>query len=307
MVDEKRPGFKDFLGPARIPFLALPPVCVMLGVATAYWETGRVNLWYGFLALLGAVSSHVSVNSFNEYLDFKSGLDAKTTPTPFSGGSGTLIAYPQLAPWALGLGIVTLLIPVAIGFYFLKVWGWAIVPIGIAGVLIVVAYTGFITRHPLLCLMAPGMGFGILWVMGTHFVLTGKYSATAFTASLVPFFLVSDLLLLNQFPDAEPDETVGREHLPIVKGKRYSARVYGVLLAMCYLSILMGVAFGFLPEGAMLGLLTIPLALPTTVKVLKEHHSTDALMPALSWNVLLNLTTPLLTAAGIMLHRYVLC
>jgi len=303
-VKERKPALKDYLGPARVPFLALPPACVMLGIATAYWETGRVNPWYAFLAVLGAVSSHVSVNAFNEYLDFKSGLDAKTTPTPFSGGSGTLVSYPQLAPWALGLGIFTLLIPLAIGLYFLKIWGWAIVPIGIAGALLIVAYTGFITRHPLLCLMAPGMGFGILWVMGTHLVLSGSYSATAFTASLVPFFLVSDLLLLNQFPDAEADETVGRKHLPIVKGKRYSAKVYVFFLAMCYLSIVLGIMMGLLPKGAMLGLLTIPLALPTAVKVLRSHDSMSALMPALSWNVLLNLATPVLTALGIMAQRW---
>jgi 1,4-dihydroxy-2-naphthoate polyprenyltransferase len=50
-------------------------------------------------------------------------------------------------------------------------------------------------------------------VMGTDFVLTGEYSWTAFIASLVPFFLVSDLLLLNQFPDALPDQRIGRKNI----------------------------------------------------------------------------------------------
>jgi 1,4-dihydroxy-2-naphthoate octaprenyltransferase len=99
------------LGPARVPFLALPPVCALLGVSTALWETGKVNLWYALLALIGAVSSHVSVNSFNEYMDFKSGLDTKTTRTLFSGGSGTLVEHPHLVWWALTLGVITLLMP----------------------------------------------------------------------------------------------------------------------------------------------------------------------------------------------------
>ena len=302
-MSERVPTLKEYIGPARVPFLALPPACVFLGMATAYWEKGNLSLWYAFLALLGAVSSHVSVNALNEYLDFKSGLDAKTSRTPFSGGSGTLVSHPQLATWTLCLAILTLLIPLVIGIYFLKVWGWAIVPLGIVGLLLVVTYTGFITRHPMLCLAAPGMGFGILWVMGTHFVLTGSYSATAFTASLVPFFLVSDLLLLNQFPDAEADETVGRKHLPIVRGKRYSARVYAIFLWLSYLSIVLGIMFGILPKGTMMGLLTIPLALPTTVKVLRHYHDLTSLMPALSWNVVLNLTTPALMALGIIIQR----
>jgi len=42
------------------------------------------------LALLGAFLAHVSVNTLNEYYDFKSGLDLETIRTPFSGGSGAL-------------------------------------------------------------------------------------------------------------------------------------------------------------------------------------------------------------------------
>ncbi len=295
---------KDYLGPMRVPFLALPPVCVFLGVATAYWETGEVNWWYAFLAFLGALSSHVSVNAFNEYLDFKSGLDARTQRTPFSGGSGTLVTHPELAPWALFVACFSLALPVFIGFYFLKIWGWGIVPLGLAGLLLVVAYTGWITRRPLLCLMAPGLGFGVLWVMGTHFVLTGCYSPSSFFASLVPFFLVSDLLLLNQFPDARADETVGRRHLVIAKGERYSARVYCIFLALAYLSLVLGVALGFLPKGALLGLGTLVLAVPTAVRVWRHAQDLDGLMPALGKNVLLNLLTPLLVAGGLFLARW---
>ncbi len=40
------------------------------------------------LALLGAFLAHISVNTLNEYFDFKSGLDLETIKTPFSGGSG---------------------------------------------------------------------------------------------------------------------------------------------------------------------------------------------------------------------------
>jgi len=297
-------SFKDYLGPMRVPFLALPPVCVFLGVATAYWEKGGADLWYAFLALVGALSSHVSVNAFNEYMDFKSGLDTRTHRTPFSGGSGTLVAHPDLALWTLVVALVSLFIPVLIGFYFLKVWGWGIVPLGLVGLLLVVAYTGWITRRPLLCLMAPGLGFGVLWVMGTHFVLTGQYSWTSFFASLVPFFLVSDLLLLNQFPDAAADATVGRRHLVIVKGKKYSARVYVVFLALAYLSLVAGVVLGALPPWALLGLVTLVIAIPTAFRVLRYAEDLEGLMPALGKNVLINLLTPLLMALGLFLSRW---
>ncbi len=269
------------------------------------WEKGEVNLWYAFLAFNGALLSHVSVNAFNEYLDFKSGLDARTTKTPFSGGSGTLVDHPELETYTFWFACLSLLVTVAIGIYFFAVWGWAIVPLGMVGLLLVVSYTGFITRHPLLCLIAPGLGFGTLWVVGTHFVLTGRYSPTAFTASLVPFFLVSDLLLLNQFPDAEADKTVGRKHLPIVKGKSYSARIYSLFLGLAYLCVVVGTLVKTLPRGALAGLLTLPLALHTARKVLRDHDDMELLAPALKWNVLINLLTPALVGTGMLLQLLV--
>ena len=174
----------------RVPFLLLAPACVLLGFGTAVGEGGRVGLYSALLALVGGVTAHISVNALNEYVDCLSGLDSHTQRTPFSGGSGVLPRQPAMAPVALITGLVALAITVVIGVWFAIQRGPAILPLGLAGVLVIVAYTPWLTRQPLLCLVAPGLGFGTLMVMGTHFVLTGHYSWTSFIVSLVPFFLV---------------------------------------------------------------------------------------------------------------------
>ncbi len=289
---------KTILGPMRLPFLVLSPVCVLTGLAAAVWETGQINWLYFILAMIGAVSAHISVNAFNEYFDFKSGLDARTTPTPFSGGSGTLPANPDAARPALITAWVSLLLTAAIGLYFAFVWGWAILPLGLLELAVVYTYTNWITHRPFICLIAPGLGFGPLIVMGTYFALTGTYSWTAFAASLVPFFLVSDLLLLNQFPDVEADRTVGRMHYPIVLGRAKSARIYAAFLALAYLSVVVGVVTGLLPPFTLLALLTLPLAVPVARTVLQNPDDIEALLPAMGKNVLLNILTPLLLAVG---------
>ena len=48
-----------------------------------------------------------------------------------------------------------------------------LLPIGLLGLVLVVSYTPWITRHPLLCLVAPGLGFGPVMVLGTLVALTG--------------------------------------------------------------------------------------------------------------------------------------
>lgn len=294
--------FKALLGPARAPFLTLPPVIVLLGLGTALWETGgHVNFGYFVLALIGALAAHISVNALNEYVDFKTGLDELTQRTPFSGGSGTLQAQPRLAKQALSLGLVSALIVVLVGVFFLLKWGWGIVPLGILGLLVIVAYTPWLTHSPLACLIAPGLGFGLLMVMGTHYVLTGHYSATAFWASLIPFFLVSNLLLLNQFPDVEADKQVGRRHYPLVIGREKSALLYGVQLLLAYLALVIGVLLGDLPWLALLGLLTVIIAIPTYQGARAYANDIEKLIPFLAKNVMINLATPLLTAVGLII------
>jgi 1,4-dihydroxy-2-naphthoate octaprenyltransferase len=285
----------------RVPFLILTPACVSEGVGTAIWTTGTVNVSYIILILVGAICAHISVNAFNEYFDFKSGLDFKTERTPFSGGSGTLPENPGMAHLALSTGLITFAITGLIGVYFLYVRGPYLLPLGLLGLFLLFAYTPWLTRNPTLCLIVPGLGFGPLMVMGTDFVLTGQYSHTAFVASLVPFFLVSNLLLLNQFPDVEADRSIGRKHFPVVIGNHASSFIYGAFLLLAYLSIIFGVILNYLPRVSLIGLFTTVIAIPAFVGALRYAENAKKLIPYMGLNVIINIVTPVLIAAGLFI------
>ena len=287
------------LGPMRLPFLLLTPACVSLGVGTAFRSSGTVNAFLVVFIVIGALCAHISVNAFNEYFDFKSGLDFRTHRTPFSGGSGTLPENPQNAHYALVTALVSLAIAGIIGISFLFMRGLALLPLGILGLLIVFVYTPWLTRNPFLCLIAPGLGFGPLMVMGTDFVLRGTYSLAAFIASIVPFFLVSNLLLLNQFPDVDADRSIGRRPFPIVFGKKTSTHLFGAFLALTYLSLVIGVYLNQLPVLSLLGLLTIAFAVPAYVGALRHLQNRNTLILSMALNVITNLTTPVLIAIGL--------
>jgi len=274
---------------------------VLLGIGTAVWQSGRVSFFYSGLALIGAVAAHISVNAFNEYFDFKSGLDLKTQRTPFSGGSGTLPENPDMARATLLTAWIAFTVTALIGAIFIYIRGVALLPLGIAGLILVFGYTTWFTREPFLCLIAPGLGFGPLMVMGTHFVLTGDYAWAAFVASLVPFFLVSDLLLLNQFPDVAADRSIGRKHLPIVIGREKSSYLYGLFLLLAYLVLVLGVLSGCLPGKALFGLASVVIAVPAFIGVYRYHADMEKLVPYMGMNVVINLLTPALIAAGLFI------
>ena len=292
-------NLKYLLGPMRVPFLILAPACVVLGLGTAVWSSGRVSPVHFVVALVGAVAAHISVNAFNEYFDFKSGLDFKTQRTPFSGGSGTLPANPELARQALATAVVSVVVVCLVGLYFLAVRGLSLLPLGIAGILVVILYTPWLAHNPLACLVAPGLGFGTFMVVGTHFALTGDYSRTAFIASFVPFFLVSNLLLLNQFPDVEADRSVGRKNYPIVIGRRASSLIYGAFQLFAFLSIVFGVILGLLPRASLIGLVALALAIPAAVGAYRYADDVKRLAPYMGLNVVVNIVTPVLVAVGL--------
>jgi len=109
---------KTLLRSMRIPFLILTPVSIFLGLATSVAASEQVSYFDFLLVLVGAVFAHISVNTFNEYHDFRSGLDAKTTKTPFSGGSGALIENPQAIEAVFYVAITSLISTIIIGIYF---------------------------------------------------------------------------------------------------------------------------------------------------------------------------------------------
>lgn len=287
------------LGPMRVPFLALTLVCVLLGVATAFHAQGRVAWPVAALAFVAALAAHVSVNALNEYLDFRSGLDLKTRRTPFSGGSGVLPADSSAAPLALAIAVIAFVIAAAIGLGLVATRATLLAPLGLAGLLLIVAYTSWITRHPLACLIAPGLGFGPLMVVGTHIAVAGRYDTAAGVAALVPFFHVNALLLLNQFPDVEADREVGRRHLPIAWGRPRAARMFVALHVAAYLSLIAGVAAGVLPWPCLLGLATAALAIPAMLDVMRRPDDVQSLLPAMGRNVVVNLLTPAIVAAAL--------
>jgi 1,4-dihydroxy-2-naphthoate octaprenyltransferase len=292
---------KFILGPMRLPFVILAPACVFLGFAAAIWSKGSIVPFYAVLCFIGGIAAHISVNSLNEYSDAKSGLDTRTTRTPFSGGSGVLPSDPSKTYYGLVIGLVAAAICTGIGVFFFTVRGWPMLVLGALGLFIIFTYTPWLNKQPVLCLLAPGLGFGTLMVNATFFALTGSFSWGALIASFIPFFLVSNLLLLNQFPDAEADATVGRRHYPILIGRKASAVIFTAFLAGTYLAILLGVVLRVTPAWTLLGLGSLVLAIPAAKGALQNADNLPKLMPSLGQNVLINLVTPVLLGIGFLI------
>ncbi|HCU65730.1 MAG TPA: 1,4-dihydroxy-2-naphthoate prenyltransferase [Rheinheimera sp.] len=286
--------FKVLLGVSRWNFLSLTVLTIALAAVTARYQGAEIQQLQLGLVLLLALCAHISVNAFNEYFDFRSGLDLLTSRTPFSGGSGTLPQQPAYAGVALLLALVTLLLVIGIGLYLTWQLGGKALWIGIPGVLLLYGYTQYLQRSPLLCLLAPGVGFGVLMFLGALWALGAQLTAGAGVIAVILLLLCSNLLLLNQFPDVEADRQVGRRHLPIVWGLVPSAKLFAAFYLLAYLLLALAVWFGLLPRFCLAMLLTLPVFLLLWQRINKALQHNADLVPALALNVLLVHLCPLL-------------
>lgn len=292
--------FKGIITVIRVPFLLLALILGILGAAVAWYEArlwgSPFHLGYALLATFGLLVAHAAVNIFNDYFDARSGLDYKTRRTPFSGGSGAapegLLTVGQVL-W-LGIGCIVILVPIAV--FFVVKSGAMLLPLLVIALLLIILYTPVILKTPW-PEWSPGLGLGILPVLGAYFVHTGSYSANAWVASMPSFFLVHNLLLLNEFPDAEADVTVGRRTLPVIVGKKRAACFFSFVTVAVYLWLAGAVYLGFMPACTLVGFLTLPLAL----KVIRgsfHYDNREIFLKAMGQNVLLILATQALIAAG---------
>jgi len=278
--------------------LLLSIVLAFLGTCMA-WYDGAFHLGHAILAFIGLLLCHISVNVLNDYYDYKSGIDLKTRRTPFSGGSGFLPSASLKPEHVFRFGIACFLLAVPIGVYFVLVSGWLLLPLLIIAAVCILLYTPLITKlgWPE---WSPGVGLGTLPVLGAYFVQTGEYTIPAIIASIPSGILVHNLLLLNEFPDAEADKTAGRKTLPITMGGKGAGIVYSALTIVMYLWIITWVTFGLMPVFCLIALATLPFAV-RAIRGALNHQGESKLMPALANNVLVILLTQLLLGIGYIL------
>ncbi len=278
----------------RPQFLLLSVALVLLGTAMSGNE-GHFN-WVRFaLTMLGLTLAHASVNILNDYFDYKSGIDLETRRTPFSGGSGILPQGLIEPKSAFRFGAGCLLAALFIGLYLAAVSGWQLLPLIFLGGLVIYFYTSYLTKW-LVGEFWAGLGLGTLPVLGTYFVQTGGYTTGAFIASLAPGFLTTNLLLLNEFPDAEADKKGGRFHLVIALGARKAGRLYAGLMVAAYFCIVAGAVLKLMPALSLIALLSAPLAFKAINVTFKHYDEPSELVPAQKANVLTALATDILLA-----------
>ncbi|WP_376792529.1 prenyltransferase [Thermoflexus sp.] len=281
----------------RFPFLSATFVPVLLGAAVAFREGVFAPLPF-VLALLGAACIHLGLNVVNDIFDTLSGADTMNpNPTPFSGGSRvlqygllTIREMAFLAATLYGCGIL-------IGLLLAAMRGWgALLPLGIAGLLLSWAYTAPPLRLAYRGLgeLAVAVGFGPIMTLGAYAAQTGRLGLAPLVASLPVAVLIALVLYVNEVPDREGDAAAGKRTLVVRLPLHRIAWGYGIAVATAYLAIAAGVAGGWMPPAALLAGLTLPMAIAVGRDLTRAPDRPYALIAAMATQIRLHLYVGLL-------------
>jgi 1,4-dihydroxy-2-naphthoate octaprenyltransferase len=292
-------GLRVWFSEAVEPSLLMSFLLVSLGTAAAA-KDGFFNLTYYVLAVIGVTLAQNAVNVLNDYYDYKSGVDAATVKTPFSGGSKFLVSGLIQPKNALSFGLVSLLLATPIGAYFVLTRGLALLGLVAIAAISVYFYSTTFARIYMGEFLA-GLNLGPLAIIGAYFVQTSHISAGIVAVGVAPGIMIANVLLLNEIPDIEADAAAGRKNIPTLLGRARSARLYAVLEALAVVWVPATAIIGFTSLPTLVALAALPFAVKAIKVTLHEFSNTSKLVPALAANIATAYLTIALLTLGYVL------
>lgn len=226
---------------------------VILGTVIALYDSSIH--WGLFIAMmLACLALQIATNLFNEYYDFKRGLD-----TAESTGIGGGIVRHGLQPKNVKTAAFLLYgVAALIGIYICMNSSWWLVVIGLIGMAVGYLYTGGplpIAYTPLGELFS-GLLMGSGFVLISFFIQTGTITVESVLISIPIAILVGAINMSNNIRDIEEDIKGGRKTLAILLGYEKGVTVLAIAFIISYLWIVVLVVASYISPWALIVFLT---------------------------------------------------
>ncbi|WP_084171129.1 1,4-dihydroxy-2-naphthoate polyprenyltransferase [Alicyclobacillus contaminans] len=242
---------------------SLVPVLIGTGLAVSENQF-RPSLFICFL--LASILIQSATNMFNEYYDYRRGLDDHN----MVGIAGTIVRDGVHPKVVLRLAWLFVALAVLLGVYICAATSWWVAVVGILCLCVAYCYSG--GPVPLAYTpfgeLAAAVAMGPVIVLLAYYVETGKITGDAFITSIPIGLLIGALLLGNNIRDMEQDRAGGRRTLVILLGRDAGRILFATVFAITYLIVLVLVILGVLTAWELLVLLTVP----TAAYVVKQYY-----------------------------------
>ena len=256
---DKPPALKIWLLAARPRTLPAAVAPVLAASALAWHDLqGRFSWTAALACLLFALLIQIGTNFANDYYDCVKGADnaGRVGPRRAVASGWVRPAAMRAAMWIV-FGAAF-----ACGLTLLRLGGWPLLVVGVASVVCGIAYTG--GPWPL---GYNGLGdvfvfvfFGFVAVGATYYVQAGTVTAAAWIIAAGTGALTVNILVVNNYRDAETDARAGKRTLVVRFGRGFARAQFACCLLLALAApVCLWVACGLAP-GVLLPLALAPMA-----------------------------------------------
>ena len=226
----KRAGL--WLRAARPYAYSTSVIPVLIGALHVRGRGGPFSGLHLGVTLAAALLIHTAANLWNDYFDFKLGVDRAGGGT----GSGMLVRGEMTPAQIFGGASLCALASLALGLWLAGRAGWGLAwlfPFGFLGALLYCAGR-FSPKHVALGEVWLFLTMGVGLTLGGAMAQTGKFSWGAIAAGTPAGLLMTLLLYINNIRDMRSDREAGLATLPMRLGARPYRLPAALTLAMAY-------------------------------------------------------------------------
>lgn len=274
---------------------------VLLGT---FIVVGQVELKWGlFLAMLiASVLIQIATNLFNEYYDYKRGLDHEGS----IGIGGSIVRDGFTPGQILGIALGMYGVAAALGLYIAASTSWHLLWIGALSMVVGYLYTGGplpIAYTPFGELVAGlFMGYVIIGISG--YIQVGTVTTELLIVSFPMALLIGAILLANNIRDLDNDKENGRKTIACLVGHQRAVLVLAGFFVTALVGILIGVVVYDVTPWVLLSLLTIPLMIRAVKRFWVKREPIE-LMPAMAMTAKVNTLFGAWMVIGLLVARII--
>ena len=249
----------------------------LVGSSIAYHKTATFHLNLFAVGLSGIFLALLAVEYINEYFDSRIGgtdhiFSLERRPAPL---------YYKF----VGFGAILFTFFIAVLLTVER--GYTIMLLSLIGAVAIFFYLG-----PPLKLSHRGFGevtialsYGVFMTMGGFYLQARRMDLSIFGASILASLFILALTLANEIPDYYQDKLAGKRNIVVRLGRLNTARLFGSILILAYITLISELILGVLPPLCWLILLILPVAFRSYATAIRYHDQPSQFIPAIRGTV----------------------
>lgn len=245
---------------------------VLFGATYALGYEIKFSILKFILFLLACLLIQAATNLFNEYYDYKHGLDKIDS----EGISGSIVKGNLSSREVMVGALVLYMLAFILGLILTFLTSLYVLLVGLVCMLAGYFYTG--GKYPIAYSpfgeIVSGFFMGTIIISLSFYFQTGYVNADIIVVSLPLFIMIGAILLANNIRDLDNDKESGRRTYAILVGRNNAIKTMAISFIVVYLLNVLFIVTKYTSWWNLLVFVTIPLAIKIIKGFSANNHKT---------------------------------